>query len=29
MCSVGTIEPGGGIGLTFVQMKVLAGITKA
>ena len=28
MCPVGTIEPGGGVGLTFAQMKVLAGITK-
>ena len=28
MCSVGIIEPGGGVGLTFAQMKVLAGITK-
>ena len=28
MCSVGAIEPGGGVGLTFAQMKVLAGLTK-
>ena len=28
MCSVGTIEPGGGVGLTSAEMKVLAGITE-
>ncbi len=28
MSTVGTIEPGGGVGLSSAQMKVLAGITK-
>jgi DNA-binding CsgD family transcriptional regulator len=27
MCSAGIIEPGGGVGLTSAEMKVLASIT--